>query len=225
MTSSVHNQNDLQIGQVLYIVSDKQTRVIPVVVSEQAITRTLEGNSTTWKVIIGPKEKRKTYDLKSITGEKFFTLEEAKQSLLSRFNEFLNQTIQESEKTCKTWYGIELNSIQTKQEQKTPNAIPENFDPDSILESIDSNENDVVESTTSTSQTTKASDFLLSVEKAQKLTADDTPETRRAKLKAMISVGDSEDSNESSLRTPSSQKAIKIHLPDALGGGEVTVDS
>ena len=62
---------DLHIGQVLYIVSDKSTKVVPVVVSEQAVVKTLDGNTITWKVIIGPKEKRKSINLDKINGEKF----------------------------------------------------------------------------------------------------------------------------------------------------------
>lgn len=218
--SSVINHNDLQIGQVLYIVSDKQTRVIPVVVSEQAITRTLEGNTTTWKVIIGPKEKRKTYDLKSITGDKFFTLEEAKQALLSRFTGFLNETIAESEKTTKDWYGIELVAAQTKQTQNKPSTNEENFDPESILDSIDNY--------TETPIKTASVSPLRGIEEVPRLSLDDSPEVRRAKLRAMAITdndGDDESDTNDSGGSFGSQKPVKVILPEALGGGEVIINS
>jgi hypothetical protein len=211
--SSAINHNDLQIGQVLYIVSDKQTRVIPVVVSEQAITRTLEGNTTTWKVIIGPKEKRKTYDLKSITGEKFFTLAEAKQALLSRFTGFLNETIAESEKTTKEWYGIELGAVQAKQVQKRTTPDQENFDPESILDSID-NDTEALP--------TGMVNPLFGIEEAPRLSPDDSPEVRRAKLRAMAEAENNEEQTSVNLGP---QKPVKVILPESLGGGEVTINS
>lgn len=206
MTSEI-NHNDLQIGQVLYIVSDKQTRVIPVVVSEQATIRTLEGNSTTWKVIIGPKEKRKTYPLNSISGEKFFSLAEAKQALLSRFTSFLNETIDESLKTTKNWYGIELEANQSQQIKLPQESDKENFDPESLLDSFEE----------SPKPTFKSSQLVESMSEEVRLMPTDSPELRRAKLRAMAHVHTEDDDVGTGDGSISAKKVI---LP---GGEEVTV--
>ena len=210
MSSSDINHNDLQIGQVLYIVSDKQTRVIPVVVSEQATIRTLEGNSTTWKVIIGPKNKRKTYPLNSITGEKFFSLSDAKEALLSRFTSFLNETIDSSAKTTKDWYGIELEAnLNQKQTPRTLQEDGENFDPESLLDSIDS-------STETFTNQPRNQLGVQSMSEEIRLLPTDSPELRRAKLRAMAKV----DNDEEPETGDGSISAKKVVLP---GGEEVTV--
>lgn len=210
MSSSDINHNDLQIGQVLYIVSDKQTRVIPVVVSEQATIRTLEGNSTTWKVIIGPKNKRKTYPLNSITGEKFFSLSDAKEALLSRFTSFLNETIDSSAKTTKDWYGIELEAnLNQKQTPRTLQEDGENFDPESLLDSIES-------STETFTNQPRNQIGVQSMSEEIRLLPTDSPELRRAKLRAMAKV----DNDEEPETGDGSISAKKVVLP---GGEEVTV--
>jgi len=182
------NHNDLQIGQVLYIVSDKQTRVIPVVVSEQATIRTLEGNSTTWKVIIGPKSKRKTYPLDNISGEKFFSLAEAREALLSRFTIFLNETIDNSAKTTKEWYGIELEANST---QKLPTRLnkedSEEFDPGFLLDTIESGVDNIP------SPQKVSSNIIQSMSEEVRLLPTDSPEIRRAKLRAMAQVDGDDD--------------------------------
>lgn len=213
MSSSDINHNDLQIGQVLYIVSDKQTRVIPVVVSEQATIRTLEGNSTTWKVIIGPKNKRKTYPLNSITGEKFFSLSDAKEALLSRFTNFLNETIDSSAKTTKDWYGIELEAnLNQKQTPRTLQEDGENFDPESLLDSIESS----TETSISQSPRNQSANVVQSMSEEIRLLPTDSPELRRAKLRAMAKV----DNDEEPETGDGSISAKKVVLP---GGEEVTV--
>jgi len=206
------NLEDLDIGQVLYIVSDKETRVVPVVVSEQATIKTLEGNSTTWKVILGPKEKRKTVPLDSIKGEKFFSLNEAKDSILSSFVEFLDQAIEKSQKDTKSWYGLEVESLKSVKSVKKNATEEEQFDADSFL--------DVIENK---SPTIKAASLKAGLEvdsmSEVRLSESDSAELRRAKIRAMAHVPEDEEDDMLPGGGGSSKKQ-KVILP---GGEEVFV--
>lgn len=205
------NYADLEIGQVLYIVSDKETRVVPVVVSEQATIKTLEGNTTTWKVILGPKEKRKTVPLESIKGEKFFSLEAAKDSILSSFVEFLNQAIEKSSKDTKSWYGLEVEALKTVKTPKKNSSEEEQFDADSFLDVIENKAPVTIKAAS------LKADMLVDSMSEVRFSDSDSAEIRRAKIRAMAQVPEDDDMNPDE---PGSSKKQKVILP---GGEEVFV--
>ena len=163
---------DLHIGQVLYIVSDKSTKVVPVVVSEQAVVKTLDGNTITWKVIIGPKEKRKSINLDKINGEKFNSLLEAKHMLIKRFEMFLDETTTETEKNVKNWYGVDIDKASSKPSPKQEEESA--FDAESLIDSLEKEPDNM-------------DPYISNKTNDVRLTRTDSPETRQAKMRAMIS--------------------------------------
>ena len=127
---------DLKIGQVLYVVSDKTARIVPVVVSEQVSIVTLEGKSITWKVLVGSEQKRKVKDLTAIGGEKFASLAQAKESLLSRFEGFLEETLTRTQQEVRDWYHIELDQVRQQEEavqQGTESKTDSTIDADDLF--------------------------------------------------------------------------------------------
>jgi hypothetical protein len=205
------NHDNLEIGQVLYIVSDKETRVVPVVVSEQATIKTLEGNTTTWKVILGPKEKRKTVPLESLKGDKFFSLDEAKESILSSFVEFLNQAVEKSQNDTRSWYGLEVESLKTVKTPKKNNVEEDQFDADSFLDVIE-NKSPAIKASS------LKADMMVDSMTEVRFSDSDSAEVRRAKIRAMAQVPEEEGDVLSG--TTGSSKKQKVILP---GGEEVFV--
>lgn len=194
---SLLNYDNLEIGQVIYVVSDEETKIIPVVVSEQVTVKTLGGNTTNWKVIHGPSQKRKTIQLEKIQGEKFLDLKEAKTVLVQRFSEYLNDTIHTCEKKVNSWYGEEL--IATKTNSSPKKKKEDSFDTESLFESI---EEEQQQDSSSQQLTTKINE--------PRLSSNDTPEIRRAKMRAMLEA-ESEESNTA---------VQKVTMPD---GNEVLI--
>jgi hypothetical protein len=96
---------NLEIGQVIYILSDKSGSVVPAIVAEESVIKTLQGNNISWKLHVGPESDRKVIDSRQINGEVYSSLEEVKRTLFERLHSFLKDTIQESRDRAKKWYG------------------------------------------------------------------------------------------------------------------------
>jgi len=128
---------DLKIGQVIYIVSDKSGNVIPAIVAEEVVIRTLQGDSTSWKLFVGPETNRQVIDSRKVTGDVYSSIEEVQNILLERLTDFLNGTLEETRQRVKKWYGIYLS-----ESEKNVAAIASmtdssgKIDADQLLESI-----------------------------------------------------------------------------------------
>lgn len=159
---------NLHIGQVLYVISPSTTKIVPVVVSECVRTETLNGDTVTWKVIIGPEAKRKVVDLKKVSGEKFPSLQAAKLGLLSQFETFLNETVEETAKNVKAWYNIDPEKVQAPKPTTTEEV---GFDPESLINEIN--------------ETPPLPAAFVAPPQGPRLSATDSPQERAAKLRAM----------------------------------------
>jgi hypothetical protein len=137
------SKEDLEIGQVIYIVSDKSGNVIPAIVAEEVVIKTLEGNSTSWKLFVGPQTSRQIIDSRKITGDVYSTIEEVGDVLQDRLSEFINGTIAETKQRAKKWYGVYVDESDKK------NALMSSMmdetgkiDADQLLETVDRSENE-----------------------------------------------------------------------------------
>ena len=137
-------QKDLKIGQVVYVVSDSSGSVIPAVVAEESIVKTLNGNTVSWKLFIGPEDKRKVIDSRQVNGIVYSSISEVHKELFKRLNDFLSGTIAETKERAQKWYGSyykeedifdeettsieELNNLSSEKDIK--------IDPESLLNSV-----------------------------------------------------------------------------------------
>lgn len=86
-----------EVGDVLYLVSNKQRQVLPVRVEEQLNRRTLAGESVTYRVR-GPGAER-TVELSSLseTSDIYRTLEQARSALHEKASRAIDQVLQEAQ--------------------------------------------------------------------------------------------------------------------------------
>lgn len=101
----------LSIGQVVYIVSATTIKVVPAVVCERILTETLEGKSVSWKVIVGSKSDQKIVALEKVSGDKFITLEAAKNELRDRFEQVMSEEIDSCLTKAEQWFGFKRNAL------------------------------------------------------------------------------------------------------------------
>ena len=129
---------DLEIGQVVYILSEKSGNVVPAIVAEESVVRTLEGNTTSWKLYVGSEANRKVIDSKQVNGEVYGTIEEVHAVLNDRLTEYLRNTISDKKERARKWYGKYYTEDGVKQ---SPSSMSmngsEKIDPDQLLESVD----------------------------------------------------------------------------------------
>jgi hypothetical protein len=186
-TSSAVIPSQLYIGQTLFIVSDENIKVIPAIVSEKNVTETLKCDTVTWKVIVGPEHKRKTLALDKITGDKFATLEEARQELLSRFDSVLDEALEESANNAAVWYSLDINEVKGIT-APVKSRTKKTLEPEE--ETMDASSQESIE-----------------------LHPGDSPEVRKEKLRALMTVSDEELLQQGGA-PPAMAGTQKIIMPD-----------
>jgi len=59
-----------QVGQIVYLLSNKEMKIFPVQISEETIRRRLDGEATTYKVLL-PTKTRDIVDLSELDAQVF----------------------------------------------------------------------------------------------------------------------------------------------------------
>lgn len=125
----IDNNTSLQIGQIIYVLSNKAQKIIPAIVVEELTIKKLDGNETSWKVSVGPIGKEKIIDSKRLDGELYASLNEVESILKQRLEMFIQTLVEDATKRANTWYGSKNNitkNVVTHQEDK--------IDPNSLIE-------------------------------------------------------------------------------------------
>ncbi len=94
-----------RVGQILYIVMNKQTKVFPCQVVEELTKKTLNGNSVVYRVAIGKTSEPR--DLTEIDGEVFDDAEVVKKTLTSRAQRMIEKMVVAATKAAGEWYVAE----------------------------------------------------------------------------------------------------------------------
>lgn len=129
----MNQKPSLEIGQIVYILSDKAQAIVPAIVVEEVIVKKFDGNQVSWKVSIGPKNNNKVVDSSRINGEIYTSLEDVKNVLMERFTGFVNGLCSDTEKKVESWYG--------KQRRVEVESDTGKIDPESIVSSIEQRTN------------------------------------------------------------------------------------
>jgi len=110
-------EGGLKIGEVVYILSNKNQNVIPALVVEESITKTLQGSSTVFKIQMGSGQKAKIVDSSKIDGEIFTNIDIVKETLSKRLNEYIDNLIATTKQRQEAWYGKRIITKTSKKEE------------------------------------------------------------------------------------------------------------
>lgn len=123
-----------EIGQVVYVLAEKEQIILPGIVVEEVVVKKLTGNFVSWKVKIGAAEKAKLYDTSKINGEVYGNLDELRAAMLTNFENFLNDLCKDAHLKVEKWYGKEI-----AERQKIPTSLDnlDKIDPDAMLSSLE----------------------------------------------------------------------------------------
>lgn len=94
------------VGQVLYVIPNKKTVVLPVRVIEEVQKKSLDGTSTSYVVSLGPKNE-KILNMSKINGEVFESAEQVKHALIKRSTEAINDIIETAMVQASDWYSTD----------------------------------------------------------------------------------------------------------------------
>lgn len=92
-----------RVGQVLFVVLNKQTKVIPCQVVEEMMKKTLKGSSVAYKVAIG--KNGDVRELSEVDGEIFTDPDEVRSTLVSRATKMIERMVDSAQKAATTWYN------------------------------------------------------------------------------------------------------------------------
>lgn len=122
------------VGQVVYILSNKSQKIVPGMVVEEVIVKKLDGNQVTWKIAIGPRGKERIIEHTKLDGEIHTSLSDIETIMRKRLETFLSDLLKEAQDQSYQWYGKkqEINPINNIDGSgKSSNAM---VDPESLIE-------------------------------------------------------------------------------------------
>jgi len=128
-------QQSFEIGQVVYVLSDKAEAIVPAVIVEEMVVKKLDGSSTSWKVAIGPPGKKKVVETHDLSGDVYTSLDEIKEVMSKRLEEFVDNLLTQAKQRTEAWYG---KQIENSERAQTPEG---KIDPASLIDSIEGRSN------------------------------------------------------------------------------------
>jgi len=139
MSDTEEPQQNYQIGQIVYVLSDKAEAIVPAIVVEELVHKKLDGNSVSWKVAVGPPEKKKIVASDELSGEIYTSLEEIQDVMVKRLTVFVDNLVGGAQKRTEKWYGKITKPVPVKANKQSDGKI----DPADLIDTIDGRENGV----------------------------------------------------------------------------------
>jgi hypothetical protein len=96
-----------EVGDVVYIISNKKRNVVPVQIVEQIVRRSLSGEAVTFKVALPGKDKSETIDLHGIDGSVYKTLPDARRYLYEQASAAINNLLFTAAEVSKKHFGVD----------------------------------------------------------------------------------------------------------------------
>lgn len=128
---SEKKQHNFQIGQIIYLLSEEAEAIVPAIVVEEQTVRKLDGHQVSWKVAVGPPNKRKEVDSNNLKGELHTSLDDIRTIMTQRLNDFVNGLLDGAKKRTEAWYGQHIV------EQAKEDGSGGKIDPAALMNSID----------------------------------------------------------------------------------------
>jgi hypothetical protein len=122
-----------EIGQLVYILSNKNQRIVPGMIVEEIVIKKLNGNQTTWKIAIGPKGKERIVDHTKLDGDIHVSLADIEEILRKRLETFLSSLISEAKQQSFSWYG-KANESSEKRSEHINDVSESKVDPETLME-------------------------------------------------------------------------------------------
>jgi hypothetical protein len=135
-------QQTYNMGQIIYILSNKSQAVVPAIVEEQVVRKIRKADGVhevvSYKLCIGPKERQQVVDLARVDGEVFDSLESIRSILVERLTVFVDELVKTTQKNVLNWYGIAPDNqlIETIQSDQNSGV---KYDPAQLVHAVNNN--------------------------------------------------------------------------------------
>lgn len=133
----INQQQTLQKGQLIFILSNKTQSVVPAIIAEKHQIDRLDGSQAVfYKVKVGPPGRAQIVDLNRIDGELFTSLEEIRASMMQTLTEFVNNLIDKAQNQVNQWYGVQGSITQAPSANGSPG---QKLDPEQLISAVTNN--------------------------------------------------------------------------------------
>jgi hypothetical protein len=107
-------QQVFNMGQIIYILSNKTQSVVPAIVDEQVVRKIRKADGihevVSYKLCIGPRDRQQVVDLARIDGEVFDSLDSIRDTLIERLTGFVDELVKNTQKNVMNWYGVSADN-------------------------------------------------------------------------------------------------------------------
>lgn len=124
------------IGQIIYVLSNKTQTVLPGIVREEIHYRSLDGENVSYKIAIGPQGKQRVVDLSSVDGEVYGSLDEVREVLIGKLTAFVDDLCATTNDRVNQWYSSGNKPI-------TQPSINGRLDPSDLLNEVGGQRNNL----------------------------------------------------------------------------------
>lgn len=135
-------QLTFNIGQIIYILSNKSQSVVPAIVAEEDFRKVkkLDGvhEVVNYKLCIGPKDRQRVVSLSQIDGEVYTSLEEIRTHLVQRLTAFVDDLVDTTLGNVQKWYGVTANN-QVLESSSNETGTEPKLDPRDIIHAVNNN--------------------------------------------------------------------------------------
>lgn len=115
--------NTFKVGQLLYLIQPKKMAVVPVLVSEEIIKRTIDGEEIVYNV--STPGSNKFLELNKFDGEVFDDLRKVRYYLVNNAKKSIDQIIKQTEKIIVDYFDEAYQPSETVEGELLENNIPE----------------------------------------------------------------------------------------------------
>lgn len=131
-----NKKQSFKIGQVVYVLSDKAEAIVPAVIVEEMVVKKLDGSSVSWKVAVGPPNKKKIVETDELSGDVYTSLDDIRAEMTKRLMEYVDNLLNEATNRTEQWYGKQI--ARPEEANKAPDG---KIDPASLIDSIEGRSN------------------------------------------------------------------------------------
>jgi hypothetical protein len=124
------------IGQIIYVLSNKTQTVLPGIVREEIYHRSLDGENISYKIAIGPQGKQRVVDLSSVDGEVYGSLDEVREVLIGKLTSFVDDLCATTNERVNQWYSSGNKPI-------TQSSTNSRLDPSDLLHEVGGQRNNL----------------------------------------------------------------------------------
>jgi|GEM_PF-3063356 hypothetical protein len=113
--------SEYTVGQVLYLIGERTTKIMPIQVVEEVVITTLDGKQKTYTVKL-PDKKESKVDISEIKGALFETTETLRVYMLKNATQAIDKMINSAETLCNAAFELrtqEKSAVVTEDVQKT----------------------------------------------------------------------------------------------------------